>query len=85
MKSNRTRDRTPAILAYLLTLGVFVALGALFFCPLPKGNTPLVLGIVSSLTTVWVGAMGYYHGSSLSSGEKDAGLLHPLHDPADTQ
>jgi len=79
------RDRTPAILAYLLTLWMALAFATLFFFSLPKNNASVVLGIVSSLTTVWVGAMGYYHGSSLGSGEKDAGLLHHLYYPADTK
>lgn len=77
------RDHTPAVLAYLLTLGAFVALAALFHCNLPEKNQMMVLGIVSSLITLWVGAVGYYHGSSMGSRLKDAGLMHHLHNPPD--
>ncbi len=73
------RDHTPAILAYMLTLGVFVALGSLFYFPVPSTNQEIIIGIVTSLTTVWVGAMGYYHGSSSGSRLKDFGLIKHLH------
>jgi hypothetical protein len=72
------RDHTPAILAYMLTLGVFVALASLFYFPVPISNQEVILGIVTSLTTVWVGAMGYYHGSSSGSRMKDVGVFKIL-------
>jgi hypothetical protein len=68
---------TPAILAYFLTLGVFAALYYLFLYPVPRENKELIVGIISALTTVWVGAMAYYHGSSIGSRAKDK-LLFPL-------
>jgi hypothetical protein len=73
------RDRTPALLAYSVTAGLFTALGGLYCCTIPEGNQAIVLAISSSLTTVWIGAMGYYHGSSIGSRVKDASLLHHLH------
>lgn len=76
------RDKTPAFLAYLLTLGVFAALLGLFCCTVPGSNQSLVLAIVSSLTTVWISAMGYYHGSSIGSKVKEAGLIRYLHTQA---
>lgn len=72
------RDKTPAILAYLLTLGVFIALASLFYLPIPQTNQEMILAIVTSLTTVWVGAMGYYHGSSSGSRLKDINLMKHL-------
>lgn len=73
------REKTPAILAYLLTLGVFVALASLFYFPVPPANQEVILAIVTSLTTVWVGAMGYYHGSSAGSRLKDINMMKEAH------
>jgi len=72
------RDRTPAMLAYLLTIGLFVALASLFYLPIPENNQEVILGIVTSLTTVWISAMGYYHGSSSGSRLKDLGMMQHL-------
>jgi len=73
------RDRTPAVLAYLLTFGLFVVILALLWVPLPGENAHVIWGLVSSLATVWVGAMGYYHGSSLSASTRDTEFVHHLH------
>lgn len=73
------RDRTPAILAYGLMGGLFATLAFLFCGAVPEANASMILGIISSLTTVWVGAMAYYHGSSIGSREKEAGLIQHLH------
>lgn len=69
------RDLTPAILAYILTTGVLVALYYLFTQNIPNENKELIVSIVSALTTVWVAAMAYYHGSSAGSRNKDMLLL----------
>lgn len=70
------RDVTPAVLAYVLTVGVFAALYYLFTHVVPAENKELIVGIVSALSTVWVGAMAYYHGSSAGSRSKDSLLLN---------
>ncbi len=72
------RDKTPAMLAYLLTVGLFIALASLFYFPIPQSNQEVILGIVTSLTTVWISAMGYYHGSSAGSRLKDMGMMRQL-------
>lgn len=69
--AHRPLDKTPAILAYILTLGTFLSLGYLFLASIPETNKELVIAIVSSLTAVWVAAMAYYHGSSAGSRHKD--------------
>jgi hypothetical protein len=74
-----TRDKTPAFLAYLLTIGLFAALAFLFYFPIPTNNQEIIFGIVTSLTTVWISAMGYYHGSSSGSRFKDMSLMKHLH------
>lgn len=66
------------MLAYLLTIGLFVALASLFYLPIPENNQEVILGIVTSLTTVWISAMGYYHGSSSGSRLKDLGMMQHL-------
>lgn len=77
--SGVARDKTPATLAYMLTIGVFAALASLFYFPVPHANQEMIVGIIASLTTVWVGAMGYYHGSSSGSRLKDLSLFKQLH------
>ena len=68
-----SRDRTPAWLAYILTAGVLAALVGLFCYPVPVANEGVVLGLLSSLITVWVSAMGYYHGSSMHTHTPERG------------
>ena len=58
------RDHTASILAYSLTAGAFCALAYLFVTDVPEDNKEVIVAIVSTLTTVWVTAMGYYFGSS---------------------
>lgn len=70
------RDITPAALAYTLTVGVFAALYYLFTHTVPAENKDLIVSIVSALSTVWIGAMAYYHGSSAGSHSKDNLLLN---------
>ena len=75
---NEKHDRTPAILAYCLTGCVFGALTWLFCFPIPATNHDLISAFTSSLTTVWIGAMAYYHGSSAGSRLKDMKLIQHL-------
>jgi hypothetical protein len=70
-REKANKDNTPAILAYLLTAGVFIALYYLFHYPVPKENKDLINAIITAMTTVWIAAMAYYHGSSAGSRIKD--------------
>lgn len=83
------RDNTPALLAYILTLGVFASLYYLFTHEVPNDNKELIVSIISALATVWIGAMAYYHGSSAGSRSKDNLLLsvdpHALPSPFNKQ
>lgn len=66
------KDKTPAILAYLLTVLFGALLSVLVFgSVIPEGNKAIVYSMSGSLGTVWIAAMAYYHGSSRSSAEKD--------------
>ena len=66
------KDKTPAILAYLLTVLFGALLSVLIFGPeIPEGNKAIIFTMAGSLGTVWIAAMAYYHGSSRGSAEKD--------------
>lgn len=66
------KDKTPAVLAYLLTVLFGALLSALVFGPeIKKANEAIVYSMTGSLGTVWIAAMAYYHGSSRGSAEKD--------------
>ena len=66
------KDKTPAVLAYLLTVMFGGTLGTLIFGPeVAESNKAVVYSMVGSLGTVWIAAMAYYHGSSRGSAEKD--------------
>lgn len=69
--SKENHDPTPARLAYALTFGVLGSLFWLLVFPIPDKNHEIIYAIVSCLTTVWIGAMAYYHGSSAGSRLKD--------------
>jgi hypothetical protein len=72
---NENRDKTPARLAYTLTAGVLGALYWLLVFPIPDKNHEILYVLLSSLTTVWIAAMAYYHGSSAGSRSKDRKLM----------
>lgn len=65
------RDSTPKILAYVLTAGYFTFIAAILFHPVPKESERVIDMMLGSLSTVWIGAMTYYHGSSAGSALKD--------------
>lgn len=65
------KDRVPEYLAYVLTAGFFGCLFALFKYTFPEANKDIIVLLVGSLGTVWVGSMKFFHGSSRSSARKD--------------
>lgn len=67
-----TGDRTPAILAFLVTVGFFGVLCLVVFFPLNSTAKSLMDIMLGSLGTVWVTAMAYYFGSSKGSSSKNA-------------
>lgn len=72
------KDSTPQYLAYILTGLVFVVFLFVLMHQIPSENRNLVYAMVSSLTTVWIAAMAYYHGSSSGSKQKDVLLERKL-------
>ncbi len=61
---------TPRILAYMLTTGFFLVLGAVMAWGVPESARDTVNLLLGSLGTVWLGAMAYYHGTTAGSRAK---------------
>lgn len=57
------RDRTPAILAGSVTVGLFAIIFMLIFVPIPTESMNIVNIMLGSLSTAWMSVIGYYFGS----------------------
>ena len=66
-KEIATKDWMPAILATVLTLGLFGILFALIFYPVQSTMVGVLNVMLGFLGTAWGGAMQYYFGSSSGS------------------
>lgn len=64
------RSAVPAVLTYLLTLGFFGVLGAMFKWPEVKESAPLMI-MLGSLGTAWTGACAFWFGTTSSSQMKN--------------
>lgn len=64
------KDKMPAILAIILTVGFLLMLGVLVWVPIPDSNQRAFDMMLGSFGTAWIGAMTYYHGSSAGSARK---------------
>lgn len=65
------KDTTPRNLAYLITGGYFVVLGYTIVYGIPDEGHDAILMLLGTLTTAWIGAVTYYHGSTSASRSKD--------------
>lgn len=63
-----------ALLAITITVGCFIMWYIVLFKDIPKEKEVLVSGILGSLTTIDMGVIGYYFGSSHSSSKKQEAI-----------
>ena len=72
------KDRTPAILAYALTAGLFGFITLLILKTLPPGSEQPLNLTLGSMATAWVAMISYYFGSSRGSQAKDVLLYNSV-------
>ena len=70
-----TRAHTPAVLTYIITLGFFGVLGAMFYWPEVKESAPLMI-MLGSLGTAWTGACAFWFGTTHGSQTKNEMLAN---------
>jgi len=69
-RETAVKDRTPAILAYGLTVGFFGLLTFLCFASVPTTSHDLLVAMTGVLGTAWISCVGYYFGTSAGSDRK---------------
>jgi gas vesicle protein len=70
-----TRSRVPAALTFLITVGFFGVLIAMFKWPEVKESAPLMI-MLGSLGTAWTGACAFWFGTTNSSADKNQMLAN---------
>lgn len=65
-----TRAKTPAILTFVITIGFFGVLAAMFRYPEIKESAPLMI-MLGSLGTAWTGACAFWFGTTHGSQSKN--------------
>lgn len=65
-----TKDKTPLILAMLITAGFFCTLGYMMIHGLPEAGRDALLIMLGALGTAWGNVVNYYFGSSAGSKQK---------------
>lgn len=71
----QTKDWTPRILAYGVTLGFFGLLSFLLRKEIPQNSKDVLNVMLGSLGTAWVSIIAYYFGTTANSGRKDE-MIH---------
>lgn len=69
-REQAVRDRMPAILALLVTLGFFGMLAFMAISDIPGANRDLLTVMLGALGAAWTSVVGYFFGSSAGSAEK---------------
>jgi hypothetical protein len=67
----QVRDKTPTVLACVVTIGFFGLLALVCFHEPPSGMKDILLAMIGTLGTAWVSVISYYFGSSSGSRAKD--------------
>lgn len=70
------KDKTPAILSALITIGFFGVLGWMLAKGLPDSGKDAMLIMLGALSAAWTGVISYYFGSSSGSRDKDATIYN---------
>lgn len=66
-----TKDKTPAIGFYLISIGFFGLLGYMLKYPVPEANKAVIFTMVGSLGTAWLACVYYYYGKSSTDPARD--------------
>ncbi len=66
-----TKDKTPDILAFFITIGFFGILAYMLKYDVPANNKTELDMILGSLGTAWIAVVTFYYGSSAGSRAKD--------------
>jgi hypothetical protein len=64
------KDKVPAVLALLVTLGFFGVLGYMLTHQVPPSSHDTMLLLLGSLGSAWISIISYYFGSSSGSDRK---------------
>jgi hypothetical protein len=70
------KDNTPAILAYVLTVGLFGFIVLMSLVSIPPSSAQALNLTLGSVGTAWVAMISYYYGSSRGSQSKDIMLYN---------
>lgn len=66
----KTKSKTPAVLAYLLTAMVGTMVYGLMFYAIPEGNKDIIHIVFGSVMTAWIGATQFFHGATINDEDR---------------